>query len=185
MTGQQSSWWSRVSGGGKVGFDKAWTLVDKLGAPVNKLSNKLGSEAFWPTTLDKESDKAARILRSFCSTSTTPSPIVHSRSVTTRHDPYRAPYTTTRRSLYTSANPSSRRWLLQRRSDHRHYRRPHGKAKGPQTHSTRSASTHLSHTSFEHLITQDRSSRMQKVSPSSQQCALDSGSLVPVVPASW
>ncbi|CAD0038048.1 unnamed protein product [Aureobasidium pullulans] len=67
MTGQQSSWWSRVSGGGRVGFDKAWNLVDKLGAPVNKLSNKLGSEAFWPTTLDKESDKAARILRSFCS----------------------------------------------------------------------------------------------------------------------
>ncbi|KAH0085919.1 DUF500-domain-containing protein, partial [Aureobasidium melanogenum] len=66
MTGQQSSWWSRVSGTGKVGFDKAWNLVDKLGAPVNKLSNKLGSEAFWPTTLDKESDKAARILRSFC-----------------------------------------------------------------------------------------------------------------------
>lgn len=69
MTGQQSSWWSRVSGTGKVGFDKAWNLVDKLGAPVNKLSNKLGSEAFWPTTLDKESDKAARILRSFCSMS--------------------------------------------------------------------------------------------------------------------
>ncbi|KAI5263607.1 DUF500-domain-containing protein [Aureobasidium subglaciale] len=66
MTGQQSTWWSRVSGGGKVGFDKAWNLVDKLGAPVNKLSNKLGSEAFWPTTLDRESDKAARILRSFC-----------------------------------------------------------------------------------------------------------------------
>lgn len=43
-----------------------YNLVDKLGAPVNKLSNKLGSEAFWPTTLDKESDKAARILRSFC-----------------------------------------------------------------------------------------------------------------------
>ncbi len=48
------------------GFDKVYNLVDKLGAPVNKLSNKLGSEAFWPTTLDKESDKAARILRSFC-----------------------------------------------------------------------------------------------------------------------
>ena len=43
-----------------------YNLVDKLGAPVNKLSNRLGSEAFWPTTLDKESDKAARILRSFC-----------------------------------------------------------------------------------------------------------------------
>jgi len=41
-----------------------WFL--KIGAPVNKLSNKLGAEAFWPTTLDKENDKAARILRSFC-----------------------------------------------------------------------------------------------------------------------
>jgi hypothetical protein len=78
MTGQQSSWWSRVSGGGKVGFDKAWTLVDNLGAPVNKLSNKLGSEAFWPTSLDKESDKAARILRSFCSTFTLLSAIADS-----------------------------------------------------------------------------------------------------------
>ncbi|KKY24150.1 hypothetical protein UCRPC4_g02616 [Phaeomoniella chlamydospora] len=50
----------------KPGFNKAWAAFDKLGAPVNRLSNKLGSEAFWPTTLDKESDKAARILRSFC-----------------------------------------------------------------------------------------------------------------------
>jgi lipid-binding SYLF domain-containing protein len=37
-----------------------------LGAPVNRLSNKLGAEAFWPMSIDKESDKAARILRSFC-----------------------------------------------------------------------------------------------------------------------
>lgn len=58
--------WERVKSGGKVGFDKAYKVVDKLGPPVNKLSNKLGSEAFWPTTLDKESDKAARILKSFC-----------------------------------------------------------------------------------------------------------------------
>lgn len=58
--------WQRVKTGGKSGFDKAYTVVDKLGKPVNRLSNKLGSEAFWPTTLDKESDKAARILRSFC-----------------------------------------------------------------------------------------------------------------------
>jgi lipid-binding SYLF domain-containing protein len=50
----------------KPGFDKAWKALDKIGAPVNRLSNRLGSEAFWPTTLDKESDKAARILRSFC-----------------------------------------------------------------------------------------------------------------------
>ena len=41
-------------------------MVDKLGPPINKLSNKIGSEAFWPTTLDRESEKSARILRSFC-----------------------------------------------------------------------------------------------------------------------
>ena len=58
--------WSQTKTTSKAGFDKVYDLVDKLGAPVNKLSNKLGSEAFWPTTLDKESDKAARILRSFC-----------------------------------------------------------------------------------------------------------------------
>ncbi|KAI9842333.1 MAG: hypothetical protein M1837_007325 [Sclerophora amabilis] len=58
--------WEKTKVGGKKGFDKAWALADKLGAPVNRLSNKLGAEAFWPTTLDKESDKAARILRSFC-----------------------------------------------------------------------------------------------------------------------
>ncbi|GFG08357.1 SH3 domain-containing YSC84-like protein 1 [Aspergillus lentulus] len=51
---------------GKKGFDKAWDALDKVGAPVNRLSNKLGSEAFWPMTLDKESEKTARILRSFC-----------------------------------------------------------------------------------------------------------------------
>ena len=56
----------RGYGFGKKGFDKAWNAVDKLGTPVNKLSNRIGCEAFWPMTLDKESDKAARILRSFC-----------------------------------------------------------------------------------------------------------------------
>ena len=63
----QSGWWDRVRTGGKKGFDATWKQLDKVGAPVNKLTNKLGSEAFWPTTLDKESDKAARILKSFCS----------------------------------------------------------------------------------------------------------------------
>lgn len=62
--------WSKTKTQSKVGFDKVYTWVDKLGAPVNRLSNKVGSEAFWPTTLDIESDKAARILKSFCSTST-------------------------------------------------------------------------------------------------------------------
>ncbi|KAF2662550.1 DUF500-domain-containing protein [Lophiostoma macrostomum CBS 122681] len=64
---QRSSMWSKTKTNSKAGFDKLYGWVDKLGAPVNRLSNKLGSEAFWPTTLDKESDKAARILKSFCS----------------------------------------------------------------------------------------------------------------------
>jgi lipid-binding SYLF domain-containing protein len=50
----------------KPGFNKAYGFVNKLEAPVNRLSNKVGSEAFWPTSLDKESEKAARILRGFC-----------------------------------------------------------------------------------------------------------------------
>ncbi|KAL2351103.1 hypothetical protein BJ546DRAFT_998969 [Cryomyces antarcticus] len=58
--------WGKTKTQSKFGFDKLYGWVDKLGPPVNKLTNKLGSEAFWPTTLDKESDKAARILRSFC-----------------------------------------------------------------------------------------------------------------------
>jgi hypothetical protein len=47
-------------------FEKIWGWIDMLGPPVNRLSNYIGSEAFWPTTLDKESEKAARILMSFC-----------------------------------------------------------------------------------------------------------------------
>ncbi|KAI9812724.1 MAG: hypothetical protein M1827_004480 [Pycnora praestabilis] len=58
--------WEKTLTGSKKGFDTVWKWTDKLGAPVNNLSNKLGSEAFWPTTMDKESDKAARILKSFC-----------------------------------------------------------------------------------------------------------------------
>ncbi len=59
--------WDQTKTGSKKGFDKVWAWADKLGAPINRFTNKIGSEAFWPTTLDKESDKAARILRSFCS----------------------------------------------------------------------------------------------------------------------
>ena len=58
--------WERTKTYSKQGFDKVWHTFDKLGAPVNRLSYKVGAEAFWPMTLDKESDKAARILRSFC-----------------------------------------------------------------------------------------------------------------------
>ena len=58
--------WSQTKTTSKAGFDKVYKVVDKLGDPVNRLSHKVGAEAFWPTTLDKESEKAARILRSFC-----------------------------------------------------------------------------------------------------------------------
>ncbi|KAE8352042.1 DUF500-domain-containing protein [Aspergillus coremiiformis] len=63
---KQTSIWNKTKVMGKKNFDKAWGALDKLGDPVNRLSNKLGSEAFWPMTLDKESEKVARILRSFC-----------------------------------------------------------------------------------------------------------------------
>ncbi|KAL2374272.1 DUF500 domain-containing protein [Blastomyces gilchristii SLH14081] len=62
-----SNWkWEKTKVYPKRGFDKPYKTIDQPGPPVNRLSNKLGAEAFWPTTLDKESDKAARILRSFC-----------------------------------------------------------------------------------------------------------------------
>ena len=54
-SGKQSIW-DKTKKQGQSFFEKAGTQI----------SNKLGAEAFWPTTLDKESDKAARILRSFC-----------------------------------------------------------------------------------------------------------------------
>ncbi|PYH92388.1 hypothetical protein BO71DRAFT_357379 [Aspergillus ellipticus CBS 707.79] len=83
-TQPHNTMWDKTKVYGKKGFDKAWASLDKLGGPVNRLSNKLGSEAFWPMTLDKESEKVARILRSFCKdgvyvdepeASTAPSPI--------------------------------------------------------------------------------------------------------------
>ena len=67
------STWDKAKVGSKGAFDKAWGAFERLGGPVNKFTNKIGSEAFWPTTLDKESDKSARILKSFCSASS-PSP---------------------------------------------------------------------------------------------------------------
>lgn len=58
-TSSKASGWDKTKANSKKWFEKA-------GVPVNKAANKLGAEAFWPTSLDKESDKAARILRSFC-----------------------------------------------------------------------------------------------------------------------
>lgn len=62
----QQTAWEKTWGASKHGFDKVWQSFDKLGAPVNRLSYRVGAEAFWPMSLGKESDKAARILRSFC-----------------------------------------------------------------------------------------------------------------------
>lgn len=70
----KSSFLDKTKHGGKAAFDKGWGWFEKLGTPVNKLTNKIGSEAFWPTTLDHESDKSARILKSFCSKSTLSAP---------------------------------------------------------------------------------------------------------------
>ncbi|KAK3299554.1 uncharacterized protein B0H64DRAFT_355754 [Chaetomium fimeti] len=45
-------------------FGEAFT--NKVAGPVNALANKFGSEGFLPESLDKECEKAARILRGFC-----------------------------------------------------------------------------------------------------------------------
>jgi hypothetical protein len=58
--------WEDTKRYSKIGFDRAWEALDKLGPPVNRLSARLGAEIFWPISVDKESDKAARIVRSFC-----------------------------------------------------------------------------------------------------------------------
>lgn len=49
------SWSSRFAG-----------LGTKVATPLNALANKMGSEAFLPSAMDKECEKAARILRGFC-----------------------------------------------------------------------------------------------------------------------
>lgn len=47
-------------------FGEAFT--SKVAGPVNALAHKFGSEGFLPESLDKECEKAARILSAFCST---------------------------------------------------------------------------------------------------------------------
>lgn len=65
--GQQDSTSNQSATSSKPGMrDRLYQLSVKAGAPINRLTHKLGSEAFWPSSLDQESNKAARILRSFC-----------------------------------------------------------------------------------------------------------------------
>ncbi|RYP23061.1 hypothetical protein DL765_001316 [Monosporascus sp. GIB2] len=51
----------------KSSLDKVRGWADKIPSPAARFSNsRLAKELFWPATLDKECDKAARIIRSFC-----------------------------------------------------------------------------------------------------------------------
>ncbi len=51
----------------KAGWgERLSALGSKAAAPFNMLANKMGSESFLPATMDKECEKAARILRAFC-----------------------------------------------------------------------------------------------------------------------
>ncbi|KAM5356520.1 hypothetical protein ACJ41O_003166 [Fusarium nematophilum] len=47
-------------------------ISSKAGWPLNKAANMIGAEGWWPTSMDKECNKAARILHSFTSLSSTP-----------------------------------------------------------------------------------------------------------------
>jgi hypothetical protein len=42
-------------------------ISSKAGSPLNKAANLFGAEGWWPSTMDKECSKAARILHSFTS----------------------------------------------------------------------------------------------------------------------
>ncbi len=56
------------AGSNTVGWaERLSSAVEKAAGPVNKLAHQMGSEAFLPTAMDKECEKAARILQSFCS----------------------------------------------------------------------------------------------------------------------
>src|SRR5512142_2174330 len=73
----------RQSDGRPTGFTKVFSWADRLalskgasasasaaaGAAVDPANSRVGRELYWPSTLDLECEKAARILKSFCSTS--------------------------------------------------------------------------------------------------------------------
>ncbi len=44
------------------------SVSSKVGWPLNKAANVVGAEGWWPTSVEKECDKAARILHSFTCT---------------------------------------------------------------------------------------------------------------------
>lgn len=48
--------------------ERVHQLGSKAAEPINALANKVGSRAFLPSSMDKECQKAAEILLSFCGT---------------------------------------------------------------------------------------------------------------------
>jgi lipid-binding SYLF domain-containing protein len=61
--------WPRAKSASRVGLNSfLWGWTDRSAALASQAASQqqLNARAFWPTTLDKECDKAARILRSFC-----------------------------------------------------------------------------------------------------------------------
>ncbi|GAA5926564.1 hypothetical protein JCM1841_001446 [Sporobolomyces salmonicolor] len=62
---RQTSFWEKTKQTTAGAWDTAYKISDKLGHWTNKQGAKLGFEAFYPTSLDKEVTKAARILRTF------------------------------------------------------------------------------------------------------------------------
>ncbi|OAA57522.1 DUF500 domain containing protein [Niveomyces insectorum RCEF 264] len=51
----------------RLGFaDRLSALGARAASPINALANKIGSEGFLPATMDKECEKAARVLKAFC-----------------------------------------------------------------------------------------------------------------------
>jgi hypothetical protein len=69
-------WGHHSDGEGKKKSHKLSALgeafASKVSGPVNALAHKFGSEGFLPESLDKECEKAARILRGFCSKQLSP-----------------------------------------------------------------------------------------------------------------
>ncbi len=63
-------------------LNKVFSWADKIASPKSLLHTaspstaKVGREVYWPTTLDRECEKAARILKSFCSTLSLSSPVL-------------------------------------------------------------------------------------------------------------
>ncbi|KAF5237678.1 hypothetical protein FANTH_10705 [Fusarium anthophilum] len=49
-------------------------ISSKAGSPLNKAANLFGAEGWWPSTMDKECSKAARILHSFTNLNSSTSP---------------------------------------------------------------------------------------------------------------